>query len=76
MKKGSLKKIAIAALMLIPFAADVSSSLAWIIEYKRVDFDDADGKTAAEYFAIVNGTKEDPYVLNAPIHLYNLAWLQ
>ena len=76
MKKESLKKIAFAALMVIPFAAVVSSSLAWIIEYKRVDFDDADGKTAAAYFARGNGTKEDPYVLNAPIHLYNLAWLQ
>lgn len=42
MKKESLKKIAFAALMVIPFAAVVSSSLAWIIEYKRVDFDDAD----------------------------------
>lgn len=76
MKKESLKKIAFAALMVIPFAAVVSSSLAWIIEYKRVDFDDTDGKTAAAYFARGNGTKEDPYVLNTPIHLYNLAWLQ
>ncbi|MGN1099938.1 MAG: hypothetical protein ACI4S9_06300 [Christensenellales bacterium] len=30
----------------------------------------------SHYFASGNGSKETPYVINKPVHLYNLAWLQ
>lgn len=35
-----------------------------------------DGSTTGAYFARGNGSEENPYVINKPIHLYNLAWLQ
>ena len=35
-----------------------------------------EGKTAGAYFARGNGSETSPYVINKPIHLYNLAWLQ
>jgi hypothetical protein len=34
------------------------------------------GATASAYFAGGDGSAEKPYIINAPIHLYNLAWLQ
>ena len=33
------------------------------------------GHTAGAYFARGSGTSTDPYVINSPTHLYNLAWL-
>ena len=35
-----------------------------------------DGSTTGAYFARGNGSEGNPYVINKPIHLYNLAWLQ
>ena len=34
------------------------------------------GETDGAYFARGTGTADDPYVINRPFHLYNLAWLQ
>lgn len=34
------------------------------------------GSTTGAYFARGYGSKTSPYVINRPIHLYNLAWLQ
>lgn len=34
------------------------------------------GSTAGAYFARGDGSQTNPYVINQPIHLYNLAWLQ
>lgn len=34
------------------------------------------GSTTGAYFARGNGSEGNPYVINKPIHLYNLAWLQ
>ena len=34
------------------------------------------GSTTGAYFARGDGSKTNPYVINRPIHLYNLAWLQ
>lgn len=35
-----------------------------------------EGNTAGAYFAGGSGTEDKPYIINKPIHLYNLAWLQ
>ncbi len=35
-----------------------------------------EGNTAGAYFASGKGTEDDPYIINKPVHLYNLAWLQ
>lgn len=34
------------------------------------------GSTTGAYFARGDGSETNPYVINRPIHLYNLAWLQ
>lgn len=34
------------------------------------------GETDGAYFARGTGAADDPYVINRPFHLYNLAWLQ
>lgn len=58
------------------FGCLISSSLAWITSSNKVSMGNASGYTQGAYFARGRGTKDDPYILNAPIHLYNLAWLQ
>ena len=34
------------------------------------------GEVVPGYFAGGKGTAQEPYIINSPIHLYNLAWLQ
>ena len=34
------------------------------------------GSVTSGYFARGSGTEEDPFIINAPRHLYNLSWLQ
>ncbi|MCQ2911960.1 MAG: hypothetical protein MJ190_00350 [Bacilli bacterium] len=63
-------------LMASTFGCLISSTLAWITTSNKVSVGDASGYTQGAYFARGRGTSDDPYILNAPIHLYNLAWLQ
>ncbi|MCQ2771678.1 MAG: hypothetical protein MJ238_00155 [Bacilli bacterium] len=58
------------------FLTFISASFAWFLSSGEVDFDDGYGYTAASYFHSGDGSDEKPYVINSPIHLYNLAWLQ
>ena len=58
------------------FAVLVSSTFAWIVSSNKVPMGNTTGYTQGAYFARGRGTHDDPYILNAPIHLYNLAWLQ
>ena len=39
-------------------------------------FPDCSATLSADYFAGGNGTQTSPFEINAPVHLYNLAWLQ
>lgn len=54
-------------------------SYAWF-STKTITSENITGTTAGAYFASGDGTKTDKedksYILNKPIHLYNLAWLQ
>ena len=54
-------------------SAFVAFSVAWFAEDTLTP---VGGEVMIGYFAGGNGTKEKPYVINRPIHLYNLAWLQ
>ena len=50
-------------------------SFAWFSNNNNIT-QNINGYTTGAYFARGKGTKDDPYVINRPIHFYNLAWLQ
>lgn len=74
----TIKKIIAAVLSGVILAAGISTtafSFSWFSNRNNVTRD-IQGRTAGAYFARGKGTKDDPFVINRPIHLYNLAWLQ
>lgn len=66
------------SLLMVGMSAAVFS-YAWF-STKTITSENITGTTAGAYFASGDGTKTDEedksYILNKPIHLYNLAWLQ
>lgn len=77
-KKYSLKIFLYAVLggtILASGCAISAFSFAWFSNNNNVSRG-FDGSTTGAYFARGNGSEENPYVINKPIHLYNLAWLQ
>jgi len=73
------RKLSIAALALITTMAAagvISSSLAWFNDYAMMPDGRIDGSIRGAYFAYGDGSKDDPYGIAIPRHLYNLAWLQ
>lgn len=74
----TIKKIIAATLVGVILAAGISTttfSFSWFSNRNNVTRN-IEGKTAGAYFARGRGTQDDPFVINRPIHLYNLAWLQ
>lgn len=74
----TIKKIIAATLAGVILAAGISTtafSFSWFSNRNNVTRN-IEGKTAGAYFARGRGTQDDPFVINRPIHLYNLAWLQ
>lgn len=74
----TIKKIIAATLVGVILAAGISTtvfSFSWFSNRNNVT-KNIEGKTAGAYFARGRGTQDDPFVINRPIHLYNLAWLQ
>lgn len=71
MKKIHILLIVLAAIFFI----FISTTLAWFVDYFTVN-DIPDGGVVTGYFARGDGSKEKPFVITEPIHLYNLAWLQ
>lgn len=77
-KKHSLKIFLYAVLggtILASGCAISAFSFAWFSNNNNVTRG-FDGSTTGAYFARGNGSEGNPYVINRPIHLYNLAWLQ
>ncbi len=77
-KKHSLKIFLYAVLggtILASGCAISAFSFAWFSNNNNVTRG-FDGSTTGAYFARGNGSEGNPYVINKPIHLYNLAWLQ
>ncbi len=56
-------------------AASVAYTFTWFSNQENLG-KDVNGQTDGAYFARGSGTEDDPYVINRPFHLYNLAWLQ
>lgn len=74
----TIKKIIAATLVGVILAAGISTtafSFSWFSNRNNVARN-IEGKTAGAYFARGRGTQDDPFVINRPIHLYNLSWLQ
>ena len=77
MKNKTRSKVVFTTLLTTTLLTVLSGfvSLAWFIN--RVSADSkTSGSTAASYFAYGEGTKNAPYGITSPRHLYNLAWLQ
>lgn len=72
MKKFSAVTAAIAAFAL----AFATTTFAWFSARNVVTFPQSFGSTQAAYFADGDGSRESPYLISSPVHLYNLAWLQ
>ncbi len=53
----------------------ITSAFAWYTTTERRD-PAVNGSMLSGYFERGEGTKDDPYIISAPIHVYNLAWLQ
>ncbi len=70
------KKIPLAILAAFTFGAVVTSTVAWFENKSYVQSINLTGESQAAYFAGGDGSSDNPYILNAPNHLYNLAWLQ
>lgn len=56
--------------------SSVAFSYSWFSNKNYIRNDMISGSTAGAYFARGDGSQTNPYVINQPIHLYNLAWLQ
>ncbi len=77
--KFSYKRFAVTVMVGAIIAATTATaafSYAWFTNHNNVTNNDLKGSTEGAYFARGDGTQVDPYVINQPIHLYNLAWLQ
>lgn len=77
-KKYSLKIFLYAVLggtILASGCAISAFSFAWFSNNNNVSRGFG-GSTTGAYFARGDGSETNPYVINRPIHLYNLAWLQ
>lgn len=77
--KFSYKRFAVTIMVGAIIAATTATaafSYAWFTNHNNVTNNDLKGSTEGAYFARGDGTQADPYVINQPIHLYNLAWLQ
>lgn len=69
------KSIVLITLVLCVFLTLISSTLAWFIAASTIA-PQLSGSAFTGYFYAGDGSKETPYQLNAPRHVYNLAWLQ
>ena len=69
--------IGLSVLAGITAIATVSGSIAWLNRTASIDNkSNISGSAQIAYFGGGDGTSGDPYIINKPVHLYNLAWLQ
>lgn len=67
---------ALCSVILSAGISSVAFSYSWFSNKNHIENNKITGSTAGAYFARGDGTETNPYVINLPIHLYNLAWLQ
>ena len=55
----------------------VASTISWFTKVLSIDMNEnVTGESNGAYFASGSGAAGDPFIINSPVHLYNLAWLQ
>ena len=75
--KKRVALITLSTCLAMSLLGGLSGALAWFQE--KVIVDDQSrlvGESQGAYFARGEGTSSSPFIINRPIHLYNLAWLQ
>ena len=72
-RKASI--ISLIGLALMTAVGAISGTIAWLSQTTLLVTNSLFGRTEGAYFAYGTGTEGDPFGLNAPRHLYNLAWL-
>lgn len=72
--KRIFRSLAALLIIVISFSA---ISFAWLASGKHLNFPSSFGGSATPaYFAGGDGSKDNPFRITNPVHLYNLAWLQ
>ncbi len=67
--------IPILILIIALLSSLTTATLAWLAKV-TVNKPEIDGSVFTGYFSEGDGKKENPYLLETPTHIYNLAWLQ
>ena len=71
-----LKKVVLPIICLASITTFVvANSFAWFTESNKKT-PTINGSTPTAYYKSGDGTKDNPYVIARPVHLYNFAWLQ
>ncbi len=70
------KKICALLLALILLLTVAVPSLAWFAAFISANFPTVTGSSEGAFFGDGDGSVDNPYILSAPWHLYNFAWLQ
>ena len=73
--KGKLKILGATLMTVFTLGGTVFGSFAWFVATKENPAYKINGRSAGAYFAYGNGTREKPYGISVPRHLYNLSWL-
>ena len=67
----------ISSLLAFSFVGAAASTIAWFNTRLDIDMNEnIIGESNGAYFASGTGESGDPFIINSPVHLYNLAWLQ
>ena len=70
------KKIIFSVVLgLLIFSFSIAFSFAWFAISESF-FPDVSGDSVTGYFKDGDGSPDDPYIIETPTHVYNLAWLQ
>lgn len=71
-----IKKVVLPIICLASIATFViANSFAWFTE-NNTKTPTINGSTPTAYYKSGDGTKDNPYIIARPVHLYNFAWLQ
>lgn len=77
MSRFKMRLVALVSCFLAFLLGVVSTcTFCWFNLIDNVGVENGTGYVASSFFARGDGTQADPYIINEPIHLYNLAWLQ
>ena len=67
----------ISSLLAFSFVGAAASTIAWFSTRLDIDMNEnITGESNGAYFASGTGESGDPFIINSPVHIYNLAWLQ